>query len=721
MSFNFTWAHPAKEVFVTGSFDGWTKSVQLEKHGEIFQKEVPLPHVVDKIYYKFVADGEWIYDHTAKTEEDHEGNLNNVLYPADITHNSANISSVAPGATTTKMAAEQPKTTTTPGAFPITPAADDNKTFSVNPIPASSGPGNPISLPAGEPVPEFNKSAITSGVHDDPELKALDQKVSVAPIPATGGASNPIHLAPGEKVPDASTITANTLQSNVKLDQASYERSDTGAPVLPPPLSPGSEREAAGAPIFGLGTGTLIPESGLPMGVAPASADENVGPTINSVAPTSTTAKLAAAVPIEPRGVPEVVEESQQTAHVSPEASANPEAVADKSALEQELKSKVPEEPATSTSGTFGKSEAGVVGAAAGGLAAAGVAVSAAISSVAPNSTTTGLAGQVPKEERGVPLIVKESQQEAHVSPEASANAEAVREKSQLEQELQSAVTKAPATSESGMFGKSERGITGAIAGGVAAAGAAAAGTAYALRDKTTQATGTDPVSVLPTSVQQKIDGQPAVTSATITNVAEDTGVPRQFALGESPHVPGPSTTSAVPKEVVTSQKEAHVSPEASANTEAVQEKSEVERELLSKVKPDQSQGAPAPSTGAALSATAPSTTTASGTALSAAPSTGAPQLSPIAAAAPIDLDAGAKENKPVSGDVSPMSKPSEPTVTTGVATARIPKDSTPQKRNSFMERFSGTPESSKSATDDADGKKKRKSFGKLKDKFNKP
>jgi hypothetical protein len=51
---------------------------------------------------QFVADGEWKTDHTAKSEEDHEGNVNNVLYPDDIKPPSsaaAAISSVAPGAT----------------------------------------------------------------------------------------------------------------------------------------------------------------------------------------------------------------------------------------------------------------------------------------------------------------------------------------------------------------------------------------------------------------------------------------------------------------------------------------------------------------------------------------------------------------------------------------------------------------------------------------------
>lgn len=44
--------HHADEVFVTGTFDNWGKTVQLEKKGDIFEKEVELPNTDEKIYYK---------------------------------------------------------------------------------------------------------------------------------------------------------------------------------------------------------------------------------------------------------------------------------------------------------------------------------------------------------------------------------------------------------------------------------------------------------------------------------------------------------------------------------------------------------------------------------------------------------------------------------------------------------------------------------------------
>ncbi|KAK4982870.1 hypothetical protein LTR28_002607, partial [Elasticomyces elasticus] len=73
--------------------------------------------------------------------------------------------------------------------------------------------------------------------------------------------------------------------------------------------------------------------------------------------------------------VPEIVSESQHAAHVEPEAAAFPEVVHEKSAVEQELMDKVPEQPSTSESGMLGKSGGHIGGMVAGGAAAAGAAI----------------------------------------------------------------------------------------------------------------------------------------------------------------------------------------------------------------------------------------------------------------------------------------------------------------------------------------------------------
>ncbi|EME45973.1 carbohydrate-binding module family 48 protein [Dothistroma septosporum NZE10] len=848
-SYTFRWDHSAEEVYVTGTFDNWQKSVRLDKTFYGFERDVHLPDASQKILYKFVADGVWQHDHTGKTETDHEGNVNNVLYPEDIKPPNSmayqfNNSSVAPGATTTELAGQQPlekqtsTSTSMPGDFPETPAIDDaegsedkgglsgattglaagatavvasaaaavglssgknkenvkEQRFSVNPIPASAGAGNPIQLAPGQKVPEpstINNNTVSSTARDDPSLKALasEQTFGVSPIPATGGIGNPVHLQPGEKVPDSSSLTGNTINSNVKLDEASYEKSGSGAPQLPPVVSPACEGSSlGGAALFsGLGpqTSNMIPESSMGMGKdAPPpidrafSQEDSAGPAFSSAAPASTTAALAGQVPKEPRGVPEVVTDSQKEAHVSPEAAANPEAVLEKKQMENELKKTVPEEPAAKSETNSGAIAGGLVG----GAAAAGLGA-AAISSVAPTSTTNELAGRVPEEPRGVPEVVTESQEKAHVGPEAAANPEAVQDKTEMESELKAKVPEEPASTSD------NKGVTGAIVGGLAAAGAAAAGGAAYLAHKTHETTGTDPTTILPASIQQKINEQnaqvgtstasPAATSVTSAPTSGAYAgiaslVPAQKAVGEGvtplSNGTGVKTADAVPAEVQASQKEAHVGPEAAANPEAVHEKSDVEKELLKKVPESQATGEPAPTFVAATIAVAPTTTSGN-------TSSGAPQLGAVSSIAPISMDEKPKDalnasassqaqapaslqaSKPLdSRDVSPMSRPNatiagqnRPIVTTGIGSSEAPmlsgqdqemataaahtavskpvgtprtpqaNPSTPQKRNSIMGRFGKSTPNSSQGTPDSTGEgsaKKKGLFTRIKEKL---
>ncbi|KAI5860227.1 hypothetical protein GGS23DRAFT_240557 [Durotheca rogersii] len=51
-TFLFKWAHPASEVYVTGTFDDWKKTEKLEKVGDHFEKTVTLPDASAKIFYK---------------------------------------------------------------------------------------------------------------------------------------------------------------------------------------------------------------------------------------------------------------------------------------------------------------------------------------------------------------------------------------------------------------------------------------------------------------------------------------------------------------------------------------------------------------------------------------------------------------------------------------------------------------------------------------------
>ncbi|KAL2810701.1 hypothetical protein BJX63DRAFT_401536 [Aspergillus granulosus] len=224
----------------------------------------------------------------------------------------ATISSVAPNSTTAALAADVPKESSK-AAAPASTTAGLGKD-----VPLESGANIPGGLPAESPHKEY----------------------SVNPIPASSGIGNPIHLKPGEKVPDPSTFNPNTVQSTVRTDKAAYDQppssaqQDGGAFSVPPVLN------------------TLIPESSLPMGDAVNPPSTDPGVTIQSAAPTSTTTQLAASVPLESqkqqasgrsaaKDVPEVVKESFSKAHQDPEAAANEEAVEEKKAVEDELQQKV--------------------------------------------------------------------------------------------------------------------------------------------------------------------------------------------------------------------------------------------------------------------------------------------------------------------------------------------------------------------------------------------
>ncbi|KXH47443.1 hypothetical protein CSAL01_07358, partial [Colletotrichum salicis] len=292
----------------------------------------------------FVVDNNWITDHTAPQEPDHEGNVNNFLTPDQIVKEdttAAVMNTVTPESTTAALAKDVPleKEEELPQA-------------------------TPSDIPGGFPVTPANE---------------LDKFIGVNPIPAQDVTAEPVTVAPGEPLP--ASVKAGDINEHVKIDKEGYEDSSA---------LPGLSKEETTVPEV---TSNTIPESSLPMATADA--------TINSAAPTSTTAALAAEVPLETKTaeVPEVVKESQEKAHAEPEASANPEAVQEKAVVEDELLEKTKEETREE---------------------------------VAPE----------------VPTVVKESIAEAGKSPEAAANTEAVIEKKEVEAELLKEVKPVPAVGE---------------------------------------------------------------------------------------------------------------------------------------------------------------------------------------------------------------------------------------------------------------------------------
>jgi hypothetical protein len=684
--YTFTWEHSANDVFVTGTFDDWRKTVKLEKEDGIFKKTVELPKTHTQ--YKFVVNGNWCTNDSARKEDDGHGIINNVLLPEDIVDEEpvSTMSSAAPESTTAALAGQVPKeheddsksSSSLPGAFPETPYAEtpgsEPQTFNVAPIPATSGLGNPIKLAPGEPVPDastLTDNTVNSTVKHDEEPEQEASSFGVAPLSATAGAGNPIHLAPGEKVPDASTFTSNTVDSTVKTDASSYEKSDALPPLA---FTPQAERDAKGG-MFSLPpvSGNMIPESSLPMG-ADAKVEQDTGYTIQSSAPHSTTAELAGQVPKEPRGVPETVTESQQEAHVDPEASANAEAVQDKKEMEQELKEKVPEAPAATEettsseevseapaangdAGLSNKAAAIAATAAAGATAGAGLFTAAIYSAKEKAAEATGLKGPSTSTADEVPSIVAESQNTAHAEPEAAASPEAVADKSAVEKELLSEV---PKTDETGEPAPAIAGASTTTADDVPSMVAEsqkeahvepeAAASPEAVAEKSameqellsevpkTNETGLPaPAIAIPAVVsesQKEAHASPEAASSPEV-VAEKTAmeqellseVPKTDEAGEpaptisaatattAPGAPSETISPDVPEVVVDSQHEAHVSPEAAANSEAVADKSAMESELLDKLPRAEEAGEPAPVLTAATSATAPAVAAAAATA----------------------------------------------------------------------------------------------------------
>lgn len=443
------------------------------------------------------------------------------------------LSSAAPHSTTAALAGDVPKETPAnedvPGAFPETPAFESGPlrsqepTFGIAPLPATTGVGNPISLEAGSAVPNVTSNTVDSHVALDREAyekadsTSVEPTMSVAPLPATTGIGNPISLAPGETVPHHSNFTTNTLDNNITLDKESYERGDATVG--------GSFAEPAAASstgMFGVPPVTtgMIPESSLPMGsgAAPVDGADDVLMR-SSAAPTSTTAALAGVVPLEPRREATVLDDTE------------------------------------------------------------------------------------------APAVVQESQMKAHADPEASANPVALDEKNDMESELLSKVPEAPAAADSSSIIPSSHQVTTAIVGGTAAAGAALAGVAVAAKsympesirksidDMNASSASRTTAAGVPEPVKESIaeSNESPEAAANTAAVVEKKAMERELAsvvpvdnsTGE--HAPSigatttaPTTTATgVPEPVKESIAAAHTSPEAAANPEAVQEKSDMEKELL--------------------------------------------------------------------------------------------------------------------------------------------
>ncbi|KAK2934216.1 Immunoglobulin-like fold [Fusarium oxysporum f. sp. vasinfectum] len=540
-SFTFKWEHPADEVYVTGTFDNWTKSVQLEKEGNVFSKTVDLKEPEGKIYYKFIVDGNWIINQSAPNEPDLEGNVNNFITPDQLnteTPGAAILNTVTPSSTTAAMAAEQPienkpteEKTLGDKVTSDNAATDGNILTSEKPTQDEKLPlETPSDIPGGFPATPANE---------------LDTTIGINPLPASEGAGNPIKLEPGEKIPES--ITAQSTDKYVKLDKESYEKSDA---------LPGIETELP--PV----SSNTIPESSLPI----IGAQDVV---INSAAPTATTAGLAAEVPLESNGafVPEVVRESQEKAGAVTEASTDPTEVKEKTMVEEELKGTVPEAPATSvgTAGTVEEKASPALNSAADAITdTANKNLPDSVKEQLPVAAQETLAAKNEEQIRQevspeVPVEVKESLVEAGKSPEAAANTAAVEDKKEVENELL----------------KEVKPVTG-------------------IYDSVVEQPKEEPKQVspeVPVEVKDSIaEAGKSPEAAANTEAVEEKKLVEAELLKEVKPAATIDETAKVAPEVPTEVKESIVEagerPEAAASTEAVENKKEVEAQLLKEAEP---------------------------------------------------------------------------------------------------------------------------------------
>ncbi|PHH80101.1 hypothetical protein CDD82_1979 [Ophiocordyceps australis] len=263
-----------------------------------------------------------------------------------------------------------------------------------------------------------------------------------------------------------------------------------------------------------------------------------------------------------------MVTESQKKAGVSPEASGVPAEVLEKSEVEDELTSKLKKAPVTSEGDSGSGAGKGKTAAAVGGVGGAAAGAGS-------------LAGQDSLQSSTVPQVVKDSQNKAGVSPEASGLPQEVKEKSEVEDELTRRVKQEPATSQgTSGFGTEKSEKTGLIAGAAAAGGGAVVAAAIAAKDAFTDKAG-PAMSDMGTAVADTANRNlPDSVKKSLPESAQG------MLAGETKNDPRNKVSPEVPGEVKKSIAESGQNPEAAASTAAVEEKKQVESELLKEVKP---------------------------------------------------------------------------------------------------------------------------------------
>ena len=265
----------------------------------------------------------------------------------------------------------------TPGAFPDTPSNEDEN-YGVNPLPPTEGASNPVSVPAGEKVPPPGEVSSNS-IHSAVTTSQGDYEKSGSSIPYIGGALAALGfggaavakkgpLIPESSLPmgddadkslDAGPLVNSSGPNATTAEMAGRVPLEENKPstevdsAVPEPVKE-SIAEAHAAPEAAASSEAVqeksaveqellkkVPTSDATGEHAPEIAAGAVGAGAVAVG------AAAASVASPSSGVPEQVKESIAEAHAEPEATISTEAVKEKSAMEQELLKKVPEQEET--------------------------------------------------------------------------------------------------------------------------------------------------------------------------------------------------------------------------------------------------------------------------------------------------------------------------------------------------------------------------------------
>jgi 5'-AMP-activated protein kinase regulatory beta subunit len=77
----FTWSHGGRQVYITGTFNGWQEQIPMHRSGHDFTYIHNLTK--GKHVYKFIVDDQWRFAPDQPTVADIEGNINNFIDVSD--------------------------------------------------------------------------------------------------------------------------------------------------------------------------------------------------------------------------------------------------------------------------------------------------------------------------------------------------------------------------------------------------------------------------------------------------------------------------------------------------------------------------------------------------------------------------------------------------------------------------------------------------------------